>query len=176
MGPFEVLGIPPGSDEAAVRSAFRERARRLHPDVGGDDRSMAELVEAYRAAVAEVRRPRPDAQAGQAAPVGRRRGRDRRRFEHDVASFTVDALPVVAFEALHIVAASLGDISDEEPPYMVEFLMRDADSLWCRCDLVPDAGSTTVAVTVSPAGEEPLVRVDGMRDLLVAELNALDWE
>lgn len=171
-----MLGVPPGSDEATIRSAFREHARRLHPDVGGDDRSMAELVEAYRAAVAEARRPRKDSPTGIEAPRSRRHSRDRRRFERDVASFTVDALPVVAFEALHIVAASLGDISDEEPPYMVEFLMRDAESLWCRCDLVPDAGSTTVAVTVSPAGEEPLVRVDGMRDLLVAELNALDWE
>jgi hypothetical protein len=30
-----------------------------------------------------------------------------------------------------------------------------------------------VAVTVAPAGPEPLVRVDGMRDLLVAEINSL---
>jgi hypothetical protein len=87
----------------------------------------------------------------------------------------VDALPVVAFEALHMVASTLGDVSDDNPPYMIEFLVRDAETLWCRCDLVPDAGSTTVAVTVYPAGEEPLVRVDAMRDLLVAELNALDW-
>jgi hypothetical protein len=135
---------------------------------------MAALIEAYRAAVAAVRSP--EAQA--AVPVGRgarRRPRGNRRAEHDIASFTVDALPVVAFEALHMVASTLGDVSDDNPPYMIEFLVRDAETLWCRCDLVPDAGSTTVAVTVYPAGEEPLVRVDAMRDLLVAELNALDW-
>jgi hypothetical protein len=174
LGPFEVLGIPADSDEAAVRKAFRERAQQLHPDVGGDDRSMAALIEAYRAAVAAVRSP--EAQA--AVPVGRgarRRPRGNRRAEHDIASFTVDALPVVAFEALHMVASTLGDVSDDNPPYMIEFLVRDAETLWCRCDLVPDAGSTTVAVTVYPAGEEPLVRVDAMRDLLIAELNALDW-
>lgn len=176
MGPFEVLGIPPGSDEAAVRSAFRERARRLHPDVGGDDRSMAELVEAYRAAVTAARAPATKERTAPSGRRGTRRTRGQRRVEHDVASFTVDALPVVAFEALHIVAGSLGDISDEEPPYMIEFLMRDKDSLWCRCDLVPDAGSTTVAVSVSPAGEEPMARVDSVRDLLVAELNSLDWD
>ncbi len=175
MGPFEVLGIPADSDEATVRKAFRERAIQAHPDVGGDDRSMAELIEAYRAAVAVARSPqaRVDTPAGRGA---RRPSRGHRRVEHDVASFTVEALPVVAFEALHLVAGVLGDVSDENPPYMIEFLVRDAETLWCRCDLVPDAGSTTVAVTVYPAGEEPLVRVDAMRDLLVAELNALDWD
>jgi hypothetical protein len=28
---------------------------------------------------------------------------------------------------------------------------------------------------VSPAGDQPLVRVEQMRDILVAELNSLDW-
>lgn len=176
MDPFGPLGLGPDADEASIKKAFRERAQRLHPDVGGSTAGMAELLDAYRRALSAVR----DRSANQPRVVGttagrRGKGRSGSRVERDVASFTVDVLPVVAFEGLHLVAASLGDIADEEPPYMVEFLLRGPDFLWCRCDLVPDAGATTVAVSVSPAGDQPLVRVEEMRDILVAELNSLDW-
>lgn len=170
--PFAVLGIAPGSSSEEIRSRFRELAMLHHPDRGGDATRMATLVAAYRSALAV---------AGTAEPlrggVSRRRrsAGTRLRRERDVASFTIDTLPVEAFEGLRLAVVSLGDIADEEPPYAIEFLLRGGDVLWCRCDLFPDAGSTTVAVTVAPAGDEPLVRVDGMRDLLVAEINSLDW-
>lgn len=32
-----VLGVEPDADEAALRRAFRERAKALHPDAGGGD-------------------------------------------------------------------------------------------------------------------------------------------
>jgi len=176
VDPFALLGLGPDADEAGVKKAFRERAQRLHPDVGGSTDDMAQLLDAYRRALVEVRHRPVDRARGAGTPTGRRgRGRAGGRVERDVASFTVDVLPVVAFEGLHLVAASLGDIADEDPPYMVEFLVRGPDFLWCRCDLVPDAGATTVAVGVSPAGDQPLVRVEQMRDILVAELNSLDW-
>ncbi|MFM7262737.1 MAG: J domain-containing protein [Acidimicrobiales bacterium] len=170
--PFDALGLEPGASAEEIRTRFRELALVHHPDRGGDAGVMAGLLVAYRAALG--------ASGPDAAPVVPRRGRRgradaRARRERDVASFTIDALPVDAFEGLRLAAASLGDIADEEPPYAVEFLVRGGDALWCRCELFPDAGSTTVAVTVAPAGDEPLVRVDGMRDLLVAEINSLEW-
>ena len=170
--PFVVLGLERGASADLIRARFRELALVHHPDRGGDARVMSELLAAYRAALAE-----PDGAPEEPAVQRRRRGRRdaRARRERDVASFTIDSLPVDAFEGLRLAAASLGDIADEEPPYAIEFLVRGGDVLWCRCELFPDAGSTTVAVTVAPAGEEPLVRVDGMRDLLVAEINSLEW-
>jgi hypothetical protein len=161
--PFGVLGLGPRASESEIRARFRELAMREHPDVGGDATTMAGLIAAYRAALASVGSP------ARRVSVPSRRARK----ERDAASFTVDVLPVEAFEYVRLAAASLGDIADEDVPYALEFVVRAGENIWCRCELFPDAGSTTVAVTVAPAGPEPLVRVDGMRDLLVAEINSL---
>lgn len=49
----EVLGVTEATKEAVER-AFRERARLLHPDVGGTDNAMADLNAARAAALREV--------------------------------------------------------------------------------------------------------------------------
>ncbi len=57
IDPHEVLGVPPGTDEAAVTAAYRREAKRWHPDArggGGHDR-MALLNAAY----ARLRHDRP---------------------------------------------------------------------------------------------------------------------
>jgi len=162
-----VLGVPRDADEESIRRAFRSRARLEHPDTGGDAARMAALLDAYNAALSHVRGTAGEPARGKAPNT---------RAERDVASFTIDALPVVAHEALLMVAAMLGDVAEDDPPYLLEFLIRDGGEVWCRCDLVPDAGSTTVSVTVSPVGDEPLVRCEQVRDLIVTELNELSWE
>lgn len=44
-----VLGVGPHADAATVRRAFREAAKRLHPDrSGGDAAKFREMLEAYR--------------------------------------------------------------------------------------------------------------------------------
>jgi len=45
---LDALGLPPGSAPADVRAAFREAARELHPDLGGDEDLVRELIEKYR--------------------------------------------------------------------------------------------------------------------------------
>lgn len=42
----KLLGIPPGSSDRAIESAFRKSARRLHPDVGGDPAKFRALLAA----------------------------------------------------------------------------------------------------------------------------------
>jgi molecular chaperone DnaJ len=47
---YEVLGVEPGADAGAIRTAFRGRARTLHPDVSAEpdaDDRFRELAEAY---------------------------------------------------------------------------------------------------------------------------------
>lgn len=44
-----MLGLGAGADAADVRSAFRRLALEVHPDAGGDDALMRELIEKYRA-------------------------------------------------------------------------------------------------------------------------------
>lgn len=161
VDPWQTLGVRPNAPAVEVRAAYRALALRHHPDAGGSDEAMAELNRAYEIAIQGV---------GPAGP----RLTSARRVQRDVASFTYDELPVVAFENLLVVAGILGDVAEEEPPYLLEFVIREAGGAWCRCELVPDAGSTTVSVTVATEDPAPLLGVETVRDLLVAELNALE--
>ena len=43
----EVLGVSSASTPAEVRQAFREAAKRAHPDAGGDDGAFHQIVDAY---------------------------------------------------------------------------------------------------------------------------------
>ena len=169
--PFLVLSVKRGASPDEIRRAWRERARIVHPDVGGTDEAMQELNEALHAAlaiedtVAEVKLA--------TSPVLVRR-------ERDVSSFTVDVLPAGCFEALLIVAGISGAISHEEPPYQLEFSLHDSDvngalNGWCRCDLVPEAGATTVSLLVGTETSAEGISVEEVRDYLVANLNAIEW-
>lgn len=55
--PHEVLGVPVGSDAAAVRAAWRRVARQCHPDRGGD-------AEAFRRARVAFEHLHPGAGTG----------------------------------------------------------------------------------------------------------------
>ena len=44
---FDVLGLSPGADEAAVRRAYRRRVKEVHPDHGGDEEEFRRVQEAY---------------------------------------------------------------------------------------------------------------------------------
>jgi hypothetical protein len=47
------------------------------------------------------------------------------------------------------------------------------DRIWCRADIVPDAGSSTVSLSTEARFTNELER---LRDLLVREINALGFE
>src|SRR5690606_41682151 len=72
-------------------------------------------------------------------------------LRRDHPSFTVEALPAEAFEALLVVASWLGDLIDDDPPYGLELALTEPIGGWCRLDLVPDAGASTVSVAVAGA-------------------------
>lgn len=46
--PHVILGVRPGATEEEIDAAFRESAKRAHPDAGGSTAMMAELNEARR--------------------------------------------------------------------------------------------------------------------------------
>ncbi len=95
------------------------------------------------------------------------------RLAHDVASFTIEALPVEAFEALLVVASWLGEVIDDDPPYRLDVWLGEPYGCWCRLDLVPDAGASTVALTLGSIDARPVPDLDTVRDAWVAELNTL---
>jgi DnaJ-class molecular chaperone len=47
FNPFEELGVSPDASQDEVKRAYRERARRVHPDRGGSNEQMARLNLAY---------------------------------------------------------------------------------------------------------------------------------
>jgi hypothetical protein len=47
---FAVLGLPAGADEEAVRRAYREKVKEVHPDHGGDPEEFERVREAYTTA------------------------------------------------------------------------------------------------------------------------------
>lgn len=44
---YETLGLEPGADRAAIREAYRERAKETHPDHGGSVEAFLAVREAY---------------------------------------------------------------------------------------------------------------------------------
>ncbi len=169
--PFAVLLIDKTASTQEIRRAWRERARTVHPDAGGSDVAMQELNEALRCALESVSQVPVHATVSSVVDV---------RLQRDVSSFTVGVLPAECFEALLVIAGISGAISLEEPPFHLEFSLHDSDVYgalhgWCRCDLVPEAGATTVSLSVGTEDSANGISVEEVRDYLVANLNAIEW-
>lgn len=193
--PFAVLGLEFGAPLEDIRSARRRLARSAHPDQGGSEEAMKSINAAFEAAVAHAtgRRPiRPAAEPGASnvgqppesargrAPDTATAGASRRfgsRMTHDHPSFVVDALPAEAFEALLIVTSWIGEVLVDEPPYLLDVHLYEPAECWCRLELVPDAGGSTVSITVAGVGGAPVPDVEDVRDVWVVHLNQLGrWD
>jgi hypothetical protein len=185
--PFAVLGLSRGATVDEVRQARNRLAKEHHPDVGGTAERMQALNDAAAAAIGEIEtgaKPTRAQQQRRTQPQPQRREPRRGRVERDHPSFTIEALPAEAFEALAIAARILGDVADDEPPYRIDMVLDDPWQVWCRAELVPDGGGSTVSLTVVDSGArggEVVTREDSgdvvtaVRDRLLDELNALDW-
>jgi hypothetical protein len=178
--PYVVLGVAPGITEDELRVVRRRLAQDLHPDhAGGTTEAMRRINLAFDAVLADVTRPAPAVAPGPpgpapappdvVAPVPRPGG----RLAHDVASFTIEALPVEAFEALLVVATWIGEVVNDEPPYQLDVSLGEPFDCFCRLDLVPDAGASTVALTLASLDGRPVPDLDAVRDAWVANLNTL---
>lgn len=175
--PYAVLGLAPGATVEQIRAAWRSLSMTAHPDAGGSHDAMIALTAAYERAIA-MATARANQSVARAVPVDPLERRLRMRREE--SAFTIDVLPVDAFHALEVVAAECGPTIHDDPPYMIEFMLHDAPidgavGAWCRCDLVPEAGATTVHVAVGSTGESGAPSLDELRDLLIAALNSIDW-
>jgi hypothetical protein len=78
LDPHTVLGVTPHSTLAEIRDAYRQKAKKYHPDAGGEDWSFRILVQAYEmlssARVARVTRDEPRPEPQQAARARPERG------------------------------------------------------------------------------------------------------
>lgn len=60
MTPYDVLEVPPDAPPAAVKRAYRRKAKQVHSDKGGNDEEMRRLNHAYAIVSDPVRRQRFD--------------------------------------------------------------------------------------------------------------------
>jgi hypothetical protein len=175
VDPFEVLGVSRSASVEEVRAARRLLARAAHPDHGGTAQRMTEINVAFDAVIGHLTRRRPI--EGEAAPERYQSaapGRPATRgLQRDEPSFTMDALPAEAFEALLMAAAILGDVLVDDPPYLLEALVREPAPCWCRLTLVPDAGGSTVTLVVAAYEDATAPDVEDVRDVWVTTLNGL---
>jgi len=171
--PLAALGLEPGASVADIQAARRRLARVHHPDRGGDPAQMRTINEAADAALSAI------GATGRADPVARDRPRrspdGAAGITRDVPSFTVEALPVETFEAMLVVAAWLGEVLDDDPPYRLDTYLHEPFDCWCRLEVVPDAGASTVSLAVAGLDGAPAPDVLAVRDAWVANLNAVDW-
>jgi curved DNA-binding protein CbpA len=56
IDPYDILGLSRDADAAAIKSAYRRRAKSAHPDTGGDAELFADLKLAYELLLDPVRR------------------------------------------------------------------------------------------------------------------------
>lgn len=178
--PFAVLGLSADAGADDVRAARRRLAREHHPDRGGEPERMRAINEAADAAMAAVARRQPtpvrrdESRRDQSAPrlIAEDEGPG---WARDVPSFTVEALPAETFEALLVVVADIGEVLDDDPPYRLDCHLREPFDCWCRLDVLPDAGSSTVSLTIAGVDDQPTPSTVAVRDTWIAHLNALDW-
>jgi len=182
--PFELLGIDPASTADDVHRARRRLAKRAHPDHGGDAAGMQAINVAADAALIALSSPAPP--AADDSRTDHPRTDDPRPDEAapgrwplvaaDSPSFTVEALPMETFEAVLIVANWMGEVLVDDPPYVLESHLSEPFDCWCRLDIVPDAGASSVSIAVATVDGRTLPDLDVVRDAWVANLNRLDWD
>lgn len=70
---YEVLGVSPGAGAEEIKRAYRQLARRYHPDISGDDRGAAflEVARAYDVLRDPARRRSYDAALARTLPGSR---------------------------------------------------------------------------------------------------------
>lgn len=157
-----ILGLSVAHDESDVNEARRRLSVIHHPDRGGDTETMA----AINVAVDLLLRTLRDVPTTETSPPPE-------TFHGsgvDHPSFVVDALPVVAYEAVALAVVAIGDVLDEDPPYSLEFSVwvPQGSPAWCRLEIVPDAGSSTVSLSTDGRHD-----VEALRDRLVDEINRI---
>ena len=186
---LRVLGLDGRATADDVRRARRALARDAHPDAGGDRDRMQTINVAATTALRHLKavtnsetsvgaastRDAPSRPEPTPPPADPTSGWDGVAGRRDVPSFVVEALPVETFEGLLFAAAELGEVADDDPPYELIVLMGAPTPCWCRLDVVPDAGASTVSLTVAAVPDSPPPPIHVVRNAWVTALNALDW-
>jgi hypothetical protein len=170
---YQLLGVTRSSTVSEIVAARRVLAREFHPDRGGDPQHMAIINLAFDAIIASHGKEASQqitVTSANVSPVDALAPETTSGFSVDHPSFTINALPAVAYEVLILAARVLGDISSDEPPYLLEVQLEDPPMTWCRLEIVPDAGSSTVSFVV-----DKKIDAQQIRDLWITTINEIGF-
>jgi hypothetical protein len=170
---YQLLGVTRSSTVSEIVAARRVLAREFHPDRGGDPQHMALINLAFDAIIASHGKEAPQqitVTTANVSPADALAPETISGFSVDHPSFTINALPAVAYEVLILAARVLGDISSDEPPYLLEVQLEDPPMTWCRLEIVPDAGSSTVSFVV-----DKKIDAQQIRDLWITTINEIGF-
>jgi len=173
---YQLLGVTRSSSVSEIVAARRVLALEFHPDRGGNPQHMALINLAFDAIIAshgeetveQTKSTTTTAAKGSQADLATPYSMS--KFSVDRPSFTINALPVVAYEVLLLAARVLGEISSDEPPYLLEVQLEDPPLTWCRLEIVPDAGSSTISFILDNDAD-----AQEIRDLWVATINEIGF-
>jgi hypothetical protein len=170
---YQLLGVTRSSTVSEIVAARRVLAREFHPDRGGDPQHMALINLAFDAIIASHGKEASQqitVTSANVSPADALAPETTSGFSVDHPSFTINALPAVAYEVLLLAARVLGDISSDEPPYLLEVQLEDPPMTWCRLEIVPDAGSSTVSFVV-----DKKIDAQQIRDLWITTINEIGF-
>ena len=167
-----MLGVSADASPTEIAAARRRLARSLHPDHGGDLGVMQALNAAYDEALRR-RSILPPTAPKEPAPSPAPSPRRPPRVQQDSPSFVVDVAPVQAYEALLLAASSIGEVIVAAPPHMIECLLDEPVRCWCRLDILPEGGASSVSLIVEQYEDQLSPDIDAVRDEWVTNLNQL---
>lgn len=170
---YQLLGVTRSSTVSEIVAARRVLAREFHPDRGGDPQHMAFINLAFDAIIASHGKEASQqtiVTSANVSPADALAPETTSGFSVDHPSFTINALPVVAYEVLLLAARVLGDVSSDEPPYLLEVQLENPPMTWCRLEIVPDAGSSTVSFVVDKE-----IDAQQIRDLWITTINEIGF-
>lgn len=147
-----------GLDRAAatpesIRRTRRQLAKLHHPDVvaggGGSPAAVADasarLIEVNQAAELALTDVAASPEPPAPPPAG----------DEVDAAFSIDLLPVDAFELVLLAFSAIGDPKVVDEPYLLEGQVDDPYLGAARVELAPEAGGSTVTVTTWPVSRAP---------------------
>ena len=145
---------------------------------------MQEVNRAFDLAVKAIlhpRRPRPRTRRRppSASPVTARRSPPPAEppDRAGLPSFSIDLLPGPGVRGAAVVVGWLGEVLIDDPPYLLDAYLNEPAECWCRMELLPEAGASTVSLTVVGLEGEDAPPVEDVRDVLIASLGQLGrWE